>query len=63
MIFAILSFMLGASFASFAGVIAYRLPKGISLIKPDSFCPYCKKSIKFLETCACEIPIAPAISF
>ena len=49
MIFAILSFMLGASFASFAGVIAYRLPKGISLIKPDSFCPYCKKSIKFYD--------------
>lgn len=52
-IFVVLTFMFGASFASFAGVVAYRVPKGISLIKPDSFCPCCKKSIKFYD----NIPI------
>jgi leader peptidase (prepilin peptidase)/N-methyltransferase len=52
-IFAIFSFMLGAIFASFAGVVAYRLPKGLSIVKPDSYCPSCNKPIKFYD----NIPI------
>lgn len=52
-IFAIFSFIFGAVFASFAGVISYRMPKGLSIIKPDSYCPSCNKPIKRVD----NIPI------
>ena len=52
-LYAIFSFIFGAVFASFAGVVAYRMPKGISIVKPDSYCPNCKKSIKGID----NIPI------
>ena len=52
-LFAIFSFVFGAVFASFAGVVAYRAPKGISIVKPDSYCPSCKKPIKAID----NIPI------
>ena len=39
-------FLLGTVFASFAGVVAYRAPKGISVIKPDSYCPACNTPIR-----------------
>ncbi len=42
---AIFAFIFGAVFASFAGVVAYRVPKGQSIIKPDSYCPSCRKNI------------------
>lgn len=45
-IIAIFSFIFGAVFASFGGVVAYRVPKGQSIIKPDSYCPSCRKNIK-----------------
>lgn len=50
---AIFSFIFGAVFASFAGVVAYRLPKGLSIVKPDSYCPACNKPIKAID----NIPI------
>jgi len=37
--------LLGASFGSFAGVIIYRWPLGLSLV-PGSFCASCKKNIR-----------------
>lgn len=52
-LYAIFSFIFGAVFASFAGVVAYRMPKGISIVKPNSYCPNCKKSIKGID----NIPI------
>ena len=52
-LYAIFSFIFGAVFASFAGVVAYRMPKGISIVKPDSYCPSCEKSIKGID----NIPI------
>lgn len=52
-LFAIFTFILGAVFSSFAGVVAYRVPKGISIVKPDSYCPSCKKSIRAID----NIPI------
>ena len=52
-LFAIFSFIFGAVFASFAGVIAYRMPKGLSIVKPDSYCPACNKPIKHID----NIPI------
>ncbi len=48
-IFEILAFVLGASFGSFAALVAYRLPKGISIIKPDSYCTHCQKPIKTID--------------
>ena len=50
---AIFSFIFGTVFASFAGVVAYRAPKGLSIVKPDSYCPSCEKSIKGFD----NIPI------
>lgn len=52
-ILAVFAFALGSAFASFAGVVAYRVPQGISIIKPDSYCPNCKRTLTFYE----NIPI------
>ena len=52
-ILAVFAFIFGAVFASFAGVIAFRAPKGISISKPNSYCPSCKKPIKAYD----NIPI------
>lgn len=41
------SFVVGAVFGSFFNVLIYRLPQDISLIKPGSFCPKCKKPIRW----------------
>ncbi|MCX7916511.1 MAG: prepilin peptidase [bacterium] len=48
-----LFFILGLFFGSFANVCIYRLPKGKSIVYPNSFCPYCNKSIKWYD----NIPI------
>ena len=37
--------ILGLIFGSFINVIIYRLPNNLSIIKPRSFCPKCKKTI------------------
>jgi leader peptidase (prepilin peptidase)/N-methyltransferase len=37
--------LFGLCFGSFANAAAYRLPKGISLAKPPSHCPACKKRL------------------
>ena len=42
-------FLLGLSIGSFANVVIFRLPLGISIIKPPSFCIYCKKEIKWIH--------------
>lgn len=52
-LFSVFAFIFGAVFASFAGVVAYRCPKKLSIVKPDSYCPSCKKPIKAID----NIPI------
>lgn len=52
-ILAIFSFILGACISSFCGVVIYRVPNKISIIKPNSYCPNCKNSIKWYD----NIPI------
>ena len=37
---------LGAVVGSFLNVVAYRLPKGISLVRPSSQCPSCGTAVK-----------------
>ena len=42
-----LCIILGLIFGSFINVIIYRLPNNLSIIKPRSYCPKCKKTIPF----------------
>jgi leader peptidase (prepilin peptidase) / N-methyltransferase len=44
---ALLAFAFGACIGSFVNVVAYRLPRGISIITPGSFCPNCGKAVPF----------------
>lgn len=52
-IFYIIFSVSGLAVGSFLGVAAYRLPRKLSIVKPASFCPYCKKKIPFYD----NIPI------
>ncbi len=40
-----LAVLIGLVLGSFAGMLAFRLPRGLALDKPDSFCPSCRTSI------------------
>ncbi len=42
-------FILGTIMGSFYNVVGYRLPKGISLLKPPSHCPNCNKRLTPIE--------------
>jgi leader peptidase (prepilin peptidase) / N-methyltransferase len=41
------TFALGATIGSFMNVVAYRLPAGLSIVRPGSFCPHCKHPIRW----------------
>lgn len=45
--FIIFIFLFGLCIGSFLNVVAYRIPKNKSIVKPGSFCPNCKKPIKW----------------
>ncbi|HEC78795.1 MAG TPA: prepilin peptidase [candidate division WOR-3 bacterium] len=53
----IFSFLFGTAIGSFLNVLIYRIPLGKSIITPGSFCPRCKKPIKWYE----NIPIVSFI--
>ncbi|MCM8787789.1 MAG: prepilin peptidase [Candidatus Omnitrophica bacterium] len=42
-------FILGTIFGSFLNVCIWRLPKELSIIKPFSFCPKCKRTINWYD--------------
>lgn len=42
-------FILGLCLGSFLNVCIARLPEDKSIVKPASYCPYCKKSIKWYD--------------
>jgi leader peptidase (prepilin peptidase)/N-methyltransferase len=44
-----LMFALGAALGSFLNVVAYRLPRGMSLSSPGSRCPACGKPIRWYD--------------
>ena len=71
-IFAAFSFAAGACVASFLNVVAWRLPRGESIVSPPSHCPKCNAQIKWWQNipilswlalrgkCAnCREPISP----
>ncbi len=37
----------GLALGSFAGMLAYRLPRGLALDRPGSYCPSCRTPIRF----------------
>jgi len=43
---AVYFFVLGATVGSFLNVVAYRLPLGVGLLRPGSFCPWCRTPIR-----------------
>lgn len=46
MIWAIPVFIFGLAFGSFANVLIYRLPRGVSFVALRSFCPVCGQAIR-----------------
>jgi leader peptidase (prepilin peptidase)/N-methyltransferase len=51
---AALILLLGLVMASFVGTMAYRVPRGISMLRPCSFCPGCGRRLTPLEL----VPVA-----
>ncbi|SHK55508.1 prepilin peptidase [Thermocrinis minervae] len=49
----VLLFVIGSVLGSFYNVLIYRIPRGMSIIRPGSSCPKCGSSIKFYD----NIPI------
>ena len=45
----IIILLFGLAWGSFLNVVIFRLPLGMSLLKPPSSCPQCKKKIKFYD--------------
>ncbi|MFA5394233.1 MAG: prepilin peptidase [Candidatus Ratteibacteria bacterium] len=48
-LFSIFAFVLGAVFGSFLNVCIYRLPRSLSIVKPGSYCPNCRKPIVWFD--------------
>ncbi|MCU1300137.1 MAG: prepilin peptidase [Candidatus Sulfotelmatobacter sp.] len=48
-VYALAIFVFGLAFGSFLNVCVYRLPLGLSVVRPGSACPSCKKLIAFYD--------------
>ena len=44
-----LIFLIGICVGSFLNVVIYRFPNDLSVVKPRSFCPQCKKKLTWRE--------------
>ena len=47
--FALVSFLLGSIIGSFLNVVVYRMPRGLSVVKPRSKCPNCEKPVMWYD--------------
>ncbi|MBN2025096.1 MAG: prepilin peptidase [Pirellulales bacterium] len=54
LLWALWLFALGAAIGSFLNVVVYRLPRGLSLIRPGSHCPACGHPIRWYD----NVPVA-----
>lgn len=52
----LIAFIFGSIIGSFLNVCIYRIPLGKSIVFPNSFCPFCEKSIQWYDN-------IPLISF
>src|SRR5207247_7772662 len=43
---AVMAFILGTILGSFLNVVIYRLPRGLSIVRPGSRCPHCHTLIR-----------------
>ena len=47
--YTVVIFIFGLLFGSFFIVVGWRVPKGLSIVKPGSFCPKCKHKLRWYE--------------
>ncbi len=52
----IIVIVIGLILGSFLNVLIYRIPRGLSIVKPRSFCPHCNSKIRWYDN-------IPVISF
>ena len=57
LIYAVIITLIGLAIGSFLNVCIYRIPKGMSILKPPSHCPNCGRKIKFYD----NIPVVSYI--
>lgn len=48
-IYTVFMLIIGTIFGSFYNVVGYRIPNGLSIVRPGSFCPKCNHSLKWYE--------------
>jgi leader peptidase (prepilin peptidase) / N-methyltransferase len=47
------AFFWGAAWGSFLNVVIYRLPEGLSVVRPGSHCPSCKSPVRWYDNIPC----------
>lgn len=48
-LYTVFIWIIGCIFGSFYNVVGYRIPNGLSIVRPGSFCPKCNHNLKWYE--------------